>query len=146
MIEIKLNFEGDALKKVALLSPKIIKNMDAAVKQAAMLIRNTAIKKMRQPGKGRVYLHYRGGKNPIVHRASAPGDPPATDTARLIGSVRTNYPEIMKSEVGSDVIYAPMVEGGTSRMAARPWLMPSLKENQESIQNLIDRGIEEALK
>lgn len=146
MLEIKLNFENDILKRVALISPSILKNINHVVKQAAFLIRNTAVKKIQHGDRtGRLYLRYRGGKNPIAHRASAPGEPPKTDTGRLVASIRTNFYDLT-AEVGSDVKYSAFLETGTSKMKPRPWLAISRDENNSKIDTLIDKAINDALK
>lgn len=76
----------------------------------------------RGPKSGRVY-----GKR--GHRASAPGEYPATDTGRLASSVTMVLPAVaaprITATVGTDVIYGRHLEFGTSNMAARPWLFPS---------------------
>lgn len=57
------------------------------------------------------------------------------DTGRLQGSI--SY-EVNGKEgiVGSNVEYAPYVEGGTSRMAARHFLQDAGDSNREKIINL----------
>lgn len=61
---------------------------------------------------------------------STPGQPPATRTGRLIGSItwRLGADSLGPyADVGSAVFYAPFVELGTSRMKARPYLRPALE-------------------
>jgi phage gpG-like protein len=74
-------------------------------------------------GQGRV----RRGEARVPHQASAAGQYPANDTGRLAGSIRMELPAVgnMVGRVGTNVAYGPMLEFGTSRMAARPWLLPS---------------------
>lgn len=97
-----------------------------------------------QPGKGRLYpkgtvIVQRGGNTLMWidpargrrsdHRASSPGDPPAVDTGRLRGSIRVvdmSGPARVHVRVGTNVKYAPMLEYGTRRMAARPFMQPAL--------------------
>jgi hypothetical protein len=53
-----------------------------------------------------------------VHRASAPGEPPAPDTGRLIQSVQwrvRKVGDLLMAEVGSDVRYALYLEYGAAR-------------------------------
>ncbi len=60
---------------------------------------------------------------------SEPGQGPAVRTGRLRGSItwRLGVDELgLYADVGSNVEYAIFVETGTSRMAARPYLVPSL--------------------
>lgn len=61
---------------------------------------------------------------------STPGHPPAVVTGRLRASItwRPGRDAISPYvDVGSAVVYAPYVELGTSRMAARPYLRPALE-------------------
>lgn len=61
---------------------------------------------------------------------SQPGSKPAVRTGRLRDSI-TWRPGVDAAspyvDVGSAVVYAPFVELGTSRMAARPYLRPALE-------------------
>lgn len=100
------------------------------------------------------------------------GDPPGVDTGRLRASISTNWsgsgmtngnvggqaltedgidqPERRGDKfvvrVGSRVNYAPWLEHGTRRMAARPFLRPSFDRMRVRIQSMItsstgsDRG------
>lgn len=74
------------------------------------------------PKSGRTYQ--RGG---VTHQASAPGEYPATDRGRLVSGVRIEQASPLDIRVGTNVMYGPMLEFGTSRMAARPWLVPSFE-------------------
>jgi len=81
------------------------------------------------PASGRIYglRRTRRGKRVLgpafaagkkVHRASAPGEPPAPDTGRLIQSVQWRVRQtgdLMMAEVGSDVKYALYLEYGAAR-------------------------------
>lgn len=61
---------------------------------------------------------------------SVPGGGPAVRTGRLRGSITWRPGQDAQSpyvDIGSAVYYAPFVELGTSRMAARPFLRPALE-------------------
>lgn len=61
---------------------------------------------------------------------SAPGEGPAVRTGRLRGSITWRLGRDgfgLYADIGSNVLYAPYVELGTSRMAARPFLRPALE-------------------
>lgn len=60
---------------------------------------------------------------------SAPGEGPGVRTGRLRNSItyRLGVDAISPyADIGSAVLYAPFLELGTSRMAARPFLRPAL--------------------
>lgn len=71
----------------------------------------------------------RGG---VTHRASKPGAAPAVDTGALRASyqyrVFTAGQNSAYCLVGTNLEYAPFLEFGTSRMAARPHLRPAVEK------------------
>lgn len=91
---------------------------------------------------GRVYR--RGG---VTHQASAPGQYPASDTGRLLSSVQVVLPTAsrLEGEVGTNVMYGRFLEFGTSRMAARPWLLPSFIQAQIGVEKQLRQAIEARL-
>ncbi len=64
---------------------------------------------------------------------SEPGQGPAVRTGRLRGSITWRLGrdvEGLYADIGSNVEYSIFVEAGTSRMAARPYLVPALAAAQ----------------
>lgn len=60
---------------------------------------------------------------------SEPGGGPAVRSGRLRGSITFELGHDAHgpwARIGTNVFYAPFVEGGTSRMAARPFIVPAL--------------------
>lgn len=116
------------------------RNMSDAVMRFAFLIQTeaaTKISKGRRSGN-----EYKRGRK--THRASAGGEPPKTDTGRLVASIRPISTGFLSAEVGSlDAIapYGGMLEDGTKNMDARPWLEPTLKENQDELGKYITAAI-----
>ena len=67
-------------------------------------------------------------------RPSAPGEPPAMDSGRLRDSVFAETDaDGLSARVGSDLDYAAHLEFGTTRMAARPWLLPAFERMKPRI-------------
>lgn len=65
-----------------------------------------------------------------VHKASAPGQYPATDTGTLSRSIiveRSVPGPRMEGTVGTRLEYGSWLEFGTTKMAKRPWLLNSFK-------------------
>lgn len=100
---------------------------------ALLLVRQIKVT-LSTPGRGRFYVSRRtreqgkrrkNGK-PIMHRASAPGDPPAVDLGQLRGSIDMERLGYAKARVGTATVYAPALEGGTTRIAPRPFFRPAL--------------------
>lgn len=83
----------------------------------------------------------------IVHRASAPGEFPKSDTGQLVSSL---YFKIASDKLsaffGTKLNYGTYLEYGTSRMRARPWLLPTLKAKREAIVARMKAAVAEALK
>lgn len=77
-------------------------------------------------------------------RASAPGQFPMSDTGRLANSVEFNLPTAgrLMGEVGTNIIYGRYLEFGTSRMAARPWLLPSFEKAKVGVEARLKKAIE----
>lgn len=86
----------------------------------------------RGPKTGRIYL--KGKNKSIKHQASAPGEPPATDTGRLVNSIVGDAKVVGKQVQGyieARTDYAGYLEFGTRRMAARPYLTPAVMKNRD---------------
>jgi len=65
------------------------------------------------------------------HQASAPGEPPATDTGNLVNSGRVAAPHFLTRHVVFGSEYAAPLEFGTVKMAARPFLQPSVNDKKD---------------
>lgn len=93
----------------------------------------------RGPKTGRTYR--RGN---VAHTASAPGQYPASNAGILASSVRMELPTTanMTGRVGTAVAYGPMLEFGTSRMAARPWLLPSFERAKIGVEKELRARLE----
>jgi len=100
-----------------------------------------AVTGIQSGGAGRTYEKYQPRR---THRASAPGAYPATDTGRLASSVRMVLPTVadMTGTVGTAVKYGAYLEFGTSRMAARPWLLPSFERAKIGVEKELRLRVE----
>jgi hypothetical protein len=91
-------------------------------------VESAAKRLLSQPGRGRV----RNLTNPKrTHQASAPGDPPAVDLGHLRASVDHAIGRGIDGDlfgiVGTSLKKGFWLEVGTRKIAARPWLRPSLR-------------------
>jgi hypothetical protein len=80
----------------------------------------------------RVELFAKSGWNPPP---GPPGGKPGVRTGRLRASItwRPGQDDVSPYvDIGSNVLYAPYVELGTRRMAARPYLRPALQAARAS--------------
>lgn len=89
---------------------------------------------------GRVY---KKGKR-VWHRASAPGEPPATDTGNLVGSIYSRMVAQVTGEVGSTAEYAPILELGGAHIAARPALIPAVRAELPEFESAMNRLVDDA--
>lgn len=98
------------------------------LEKRAIRVRTEAVRLVHQPGRGRTYRL----TNPRrVHRASAPGQPFATDlgtAAASIGHAMGRDARGIYAQVGSGLKKFRWLELGTRRMAARPSLRRALRK------------------
>ncbi len=104
------------------LTSKMRSEVAAIVRDAIQSLEERVEESMTWPKSGRLYPRP-GGR---IHQASAPGEPPAVDTGKLIKSIQSE----MESETigvvySDDVEYAPYLEYGTVRVAPRPFMAPA---------------------
>lgn len=90
------------------------------------------------PATGRVYEKYNPRR---THRASAPGEYPMTDTGQLQSNIGIVLPTPgrIEGKVGTDIMHGRYLEFGTSKMAARPWLLRSFERAKAGIMDDLRR-------
>lgn len=113
---------------------------------------------LRQPGEGQIYEYeFRmiGGRPvPIKslprepHQASAPGDPPASDTETLVNAL--GYEVISKNRIGLGVTqegyYWKYLEDGTRFVDPRPFVGPAIDEAKKGAAREFHREANEHVK
>lgn len=82
--------------------------------------RKGAIRSRRKLDRGAV-IGYR------FHRASAPGEAPATDQGHLAETIRSRMITRTEGEVTANASYAPALELGSAHIAPRPFFVPAVK-------------------
>lgn len=120
---------------------------DAALAQIVMAtaqnIRTHAIRAIQGgPKTGKQYRKYAPKR---MHRASAPGQAPATDTGRLASSIVADITGLT-AEVSADVQYAAPLEFGTVNMEPRPFLEPALESERSKFEQRLLKLSDEASK
>ncbi len=103
-------------------------------------MRNAELDVLKGDRHGKVYKKPGGG----TYTASAPGEPPARRTGNLRlnwngrvdveGSQNGNM--VVKMQLESGTEYAKYLEGGTSRMAARPFVQPIAEKADPEIKKI----------
>lgn len=92
-----------------------------AVRETIFDIARRSVVLMQGPKTGYEYPRPNGR----MHQASAPGEAPAVDTGNLFNSIKA---DMIGSKVGvvfTNVEYAPILEFGGAKMAARPFFAPA---------------------
>ena len=88
---------------------------------------------------GRIYK-----RRSVVHQASAPGEPPASDTGFLVSNITKTAVEKSGTELSisieSKAPYSKFLEFGTRKMSARPFLQPALEKNRNKIKSKFAKG------
>lgn len=112
------------------LGDELTKRLNDEIARAAVNTANHARSAVQGGGSGAVYEKYNPRR---THRASAPGQPPATDTGRLVGSITQERSQAATGALstflaGSKVEYAKWLEFGTRLMDARPFMRPALRK------------------
>jgi len=122
------------------------------MEEAAINLHKTTVETLSQKGTGRIYTHYfftdkqgrlrRGKKRWKPHQASAEGKPPARDTSQLVQSIKwwlEGNGRRVVGKVGTNLALGLMLEFGTKKMGARPWLKPSFDKALPTIKNILSR-------
>jgi HK97 gp10 family phage protein len=148
-----LSFKIDGLDKLATASERVKKNvadeLDKALLASAKRIELTAKKKILQGKKtGRIYK-----VRTVMRRTSAPGEAPANQTGKLANSINSYVNRISALVFEGFTIagrgmakYAPHLEFGTKKMAARPFMFPSAEECRAWIKARLTRAVDDGIK
>lgn len=106
---------------------RIISALDAA----GLIVQNAARRSIVDgPKSGRLYK--RGN---VVHRASAPGQPPANHLGRLLSTIVYRVLHLDRAvEITAGTEYAKHLEFGTLKMEPRPFMNPALTNNLDKVR------------
>jgi len=123
------------LKKVMGQLSKLNKQLEPdfqeIVKGGAQLIRGEAVKSIQSGAKsGIVYEKYNPRR---THRASAPGEAPASDTGNLVSKIIVKQKSKNITNVESNANYSAFLEYGTSKMEPRPFMLPAFEKSKKPI-------------
>jgi HK97 gp10 family phage protein len=136
-MDIKFNVKN--LKKVLSQLDKLEKDMELPfqeiVKGGGQLIRTEAIKSIQTGAKsGIMYQKYNPRRE---HRASAPGQAPASDTGNLVSKIIVKQKSKNITNVESNADYSAFLEYGTSKMEPRPFMLPAFEKSKKPIINAV---------
>ncbi len=108
------------------------KRIDAAARHLKNSLRISVSGKQKTKGTG----SKKRGLNP-----SRPGEYPKMVTAHFRRTIASEYDRRTKTaRVGTNLVYGKHLQLGTSRMAARPWLTKGIRDNFNSMRQIIFLG------
>ena len=145
-MDVSVSVEG--LDRIKNATGEVVQNinreLDIALFAVAKKVEADAKRSILEGGKtGKLYK-----RRTVVHRASAPGEAPASDTGRLVNSINSYLDKAGKSALviagRGTVIYAAMLEFGTRFIAARPFMFPALEKNRAWIMERINQAVRRA--
>jgi phage gpG-like protein len=117
--------------------------LDTELRKTAQDTRNKAVRSIqRGPKTGRIYPPVEGVRG-MPHQASAPGQPPATDSGNLANSITFEKEPGSRPiySVGTDEAYGAYLEFGTMRIAERPWLRPAVRAAVKGLARRVADGL-----
>ena len=138
-----IKFRVSNLKKVLSQLENLDKQLEPdfqeIVKGGAQLIRGEAIKSIQTGAKsGVMYQMYNPRRE---HRASAPGQAPASDTGNLVSKIIVKQKTRNITNVESNANYSAFLEYGTSKMEARPFMLPAFEKSKKPILDATFRRV-----
>jgi len=140
---IKIQNKNRLISKLKKLSDSSQFPVKQTLLKSAIKIENDS-KKLISTGSRSGVVYYRGG---VASRRSAPGEPPKTDTGRLVSSIKkTKLNSGFEYLVGTNVKYGRYLEFGTNKILPRPWLQPTFLKNKKEIIKNINREVKKALR
>jgi HK97 gp10 family phage protein len=142
ILTFKFNGVQDATKALEKVKEDLENNMQEILLGGGQLIRGEAIRSIQQGAKsGKTYKRY----NPTrTHKASAPGEAPASDTGFLVSNIRVKDEKDLV-QVRSEASYSKFLEYGTSKMLARPFMFPAMEKSKPKIAEVILQKIKQSL-
>ena len=123
-------YQGDISKQLGLI-------VNAAAVEAVSDVRRAI------QGPPKTGLEYPRGRDKI-HRASAPGQAPATDTGTLVISIYNEDRGRNAKAIGSRLPYAFYLEFGTFKMDARPSWVPAVERAIPKMLKRVELAIAKA--
>jgi len=131
-------------KKLNQFQAEALRGQVRAVAEGVLLIHSTAVQEINDNRDGTPEIRY-GPKRVVV--ASRPGEPPNTDTGRLVQSIKFDFKNSgLIGRVGTNLKYGAWLEFGTENTAARPWLAPAVLAASKEIAAIFEKELKGAIR
>jgi hypothetical protein len=142
-VAIQVNGLNEVRAAIARFGDEVAAQVGKAVDATALETLTDVRKAIQGPPKtGREYP--RGVNGDKIHRASAPGQAPATDTGALVASTYFTKVDDLTAAIGSRLDYAFFLEFGTMKMEPRPSWVPAAERNAPRLQKRLEKIIAQA--
>lgn len=150
-LSVELQGEQGFRKALAQAAQDVKDAAEAVVVATAIELRADIVTSIqRGPASGRVYEKYNPRR---THKASAPGQPPMSDTGRLANNIYFERLGDLTAAVGSTLIYAVYLEYGTSTMnfargvgGPRPFFRPAIEKMRPKFRDKLEVALSGALR
>jgi hypothetical protein len=135
-MNLKITTDKNQIKELRLLPGKLSENARKRFARALMISAVNIAEGAKEeiqigtPRTGRIYRKASGR----IHRASAPGEYPASDTGQLVNSIHAVKVSGLAVRVGSVAKHGRLLEEGTRRMRKRPWLTPEITKELPALR------------
>ena len=131
--------------KLGNMSDKSAVEVRKAINQGALMVKSDALRAIKKVSFGKKYMR----KGKIMYR-SIPGQAPnkmdgTLERNILVSTGKYDLGKTYYAEVRANTPYAEALEYGTSKMAARPFMGPAVKNNQAKIEELVKKAIAKGL-
>lgn len=135
-----------ALKWTGQLEDRIVRAAGIGVLKGTMRVHREVIRLILRTRKSGRWYKRRG----VRHRASAPGEAPASDLGNLVKNISTRAERDEQGRLTGTVVsaakYARALEYGTKRMEARPYMRIALSNVRKEVEGDIAGEIAKVVK
>jgi phage gpG-like protein len=118
-----------------------------AVQDSTFLLHKTAVELIQDNSSGIPQVRWSNGR-PRNVLASKPGQPPNTDTGRLVQSIKFDFKNKgLVGRVGTNLRYGAWLEFGTKEgLKPRPWLSTAIKMIEKDVAKIFAKAVREGVK
>lgn len=135
---------GSLNKKLDLFKKEVLETQIAAVQEATFMLHGTAVSIIQDNNDGVATRRYSPKRAVNVSR---PGDPPNSDTGRLVQSIKFDFKESgLRGRVGTNLKYGAALEFGTKNMEPRPWLSTAVLLVSKEVQDIFKKAFRKTVK
>jgi HK97 gp10 family phage protein len=132
------------IDKVNGIKAEILSTQVDAVREATLLVHETAVKSLQDNADGTPQIRYQPKR---VVNVSKPGTAPNTDTGRAVQSIKMDFQDSgLIGRIGTNLRYLAQLEFGTKNTEARPWLSSALTATQTEIKKIFQAAFKKGAK